>query len=245
MSAVSLSADGSLIAVGSEDGRVHMFTSEGKLLWRYEVPRYISTVAFSGDGSFVAIGSDKLYALDAKGRLLWTFAPGDSVVEVYTCARGSHLVTRSGFSKLHLLTAGGELLWEYTTEPAITQIVSILPDAAVIAAQSDSRMRDPRIWDSLPSDLVPCAVYMLTSEGQLVWKLKLAGDYSPGLSTSLSTSLDGSILAVGTESNVLLYRCKTPQSLLEEMKGEIVGMIRNALQQGDLSGRSRSPEREN
>jgi outer membrane protein assembly factor BamB len=233
----SLSYDGSLVAVTSDDRCVSLFTNKGKLLWKYRTRQNVYAVSIAKDGSLIAVGSSKLYALGREGKLLWDFDLGGDAQQVCVCADGSRIAARSEGGKLHLLTSNGKLLWTYPTETTVSYIVSILLDGSLIAASYDPSMLDNEKLKSESPSFEPCSVYMLTSEEKLLWKFK-PGGHAPGL----STSSDGTILAVGAENNVLLYRCQTPQSLLEDMKGEIVGMIRNALQQGDLSGKTGNPQ---
>src|SRR3989304_5055462 len=56
VSKVTLSSDGSYVAVGSGDGRIYFFTNGGRLLWFYETGNVLNSVSISADGYYIAAG---------------------------------------------------------------------------------------------------------------------------------------------------------------------------------------------
>jgi WD40 repeat protein len=88
---VSISSDGSYIAVGANDrtregvdvhtfGSVFLFSRDGRLLWNYSIGQYVSSVSISSDGSYIAaaseafgnsFGNGTLFLFSRDGRLLW------------------------------------------------------------------------------------------------------------------------------------------------------------------------------
>ena len=125
---VSISSDGSYVAVGSGD-KVYFFDRSGKLLWRYWTGGNVESVSVSGDGSYVVVSSNgmedsedggweippKVYFFDRSGKLLWSYETGDYVGSVSISSDGNYVAVGSG-DKVYFFDRSGKLLWSYETD---------------------------------------------------------------------------------------------------------------------------------
>ncbi|MHB1193734.1 MAG: outer membrane protein assembly factor BamB family protein [Longimicrobiales bacterium] len=131
----AIGADGT-IYFGSEDQHLYALSPEGKLKWSVPLPlaRAYSTPAIGSDGT-VYIGGDGLHAVDAGGRLRWTY-PGPNprsgtmlFLTPVVAPDGSIYV---GGRNLYALAPDGTLKWEYPTRlPTYHTIVGL--DGTVLA----------------------------------------------------------------------------------------------------------------
>jgi len=67
---ISVSSDGSYIAVGPEDDNIYLLNKEGKLLCKYETSGWVDSVSVSSDGFYIVAGSDNNIYFIAHEKLL-------------------------------------------------------------------------------------------------------------------------------------------------------------------------------
>jgi len=201
---VSISADGSFIAVGSGDNKVYLFNQNGDLLWEYQTDGGVRKVSVSADGSFVAAGSadDKVYLFSREGELLWNYETGDDVRDVSTSADGSFVAAGSADDKVYLFSREGELLWNYETGDDVRDVSTSADGSFVAAGSADDK------------------VYLFSREGELLWNYKTGWKVQ-----KVSISADGSFVAAGSwDEKVYLFNREG--KLLWDYKtgGDVVGV---------------------
>ena len=115
---IAISGDGTLIAAGTQGGKVFLLDANGNLLWSYTAGNWINAVSLSEDGSLVAAGGidRKVYLLDRSGRLLWDYTTGGQVESVAISSDGSGLV------------AGSDMMYYFALQAIATPLPS--PPAA-------------------------------------------------------------------------------------------------------------------
>ena len=138
----AIGADGT-IYFGSEDQHLYALSPEGNLKWSLPLPlaRAYSSPAFGSDGT-VYIGGDGLHAVDASGRLRWSY-PGPNprsgtalFMTPVVAADGSIYV---GGGSLFALAPDGILKWEYP--PRLSSLYTIVGlDGTVLATANDSTL---------------------------------------------------------------------------------------------------------
>jgi len=132
----AIGADGT-IYFGSEDQHLYALSPGGNLKWSLPLPlaRAYSSPALGSDGT-VYIGGDGLHAVDASGRLRWSY-PGPNprsgtylFMTPVVAADGSIYV---GGGSLFALAPDGTLKWEYPTRLPTTSHTIVGRDGTVLA----------------------------------------------------------------------------------------------------------------
>ncbi|HSW29142.1 MAG TPA: PQQ-binding-like beta-propeller repeat protein [Longimicrobiales bacterium] len=130
------------IYFGSEDQHLYALGPEGDLKWRLPLPlAYAASSPALGSDGTVYIGGDGLHAVDASGRLRWSYPgpnPRAGTLQFMTpvvAVDGSIYVT--GFN-LFALAPDGTLKWEYPTTFTKATIVGL--DGTVLAIANDSTL---------------------------------------------------------------------------------------------------------
>jgi len=64
-----MTPDASLIAVGMDDGKVYLFSKDGKILWSYQTDGKVFEIRVSSDGKYVSagLGDGESISLTAQG----------------------------------------------------------------------------------------------------------------------------------------------------------------------------------
>jgi WD40 repeat protein len=90
---LALSADGSSLAAGNQDGRVFLLAKDGRQLFSASLGNWANALSLSGNGSLVAAGGidRKVYLFDRSGRQIWNYTTGGIVGGVALSADGSSL----------------------------------------------------------------------------------------------------------------------------------------------------------
>jgi len=190
VSSVSLSSDGSYVAVGSLDN-VYLFDPSGNLLWSYKTDSYVGHVSISPDGSHVAaqVGYD-VYLFDRLGNLLWSYKTDNWVRSVSISSDGSYIAAGSGDKKVYFFDRSGNLLWSYNTGENVN-IVSVSSDGSYIAAG---------IQDSTWNNIDDYKVSLFDRSGNLLWNYN-TDSYVNGV----SISSDGSYIGAGSWGGREIY----------------------------------------
>ncbi|MCJ7796363.1 MAG: PQQ-binding-like beta-propeller repeat protein, partial [Thermoleophilia bacterium] len=132
------------IYFGSEDQHLYALSPGGDLKWSVPLPLGTGasvSPAIGSDGT-VYIGGDGLHAVDASGRLRWSY-PGPNprsgtalFMTPVVAVDGSIYV---GGRNLYALAPDGTLKWEYPTRlPSLHTIVGL--DGTVLATANDSTL---------------------------------------------------------------------------------------------------------
>ncbi|NMC75786.1 MAG: hypothetical protein GYA60_00580 [Candidatus Methanofastidiosa archaeon] len=147
VNSVSLTSDGSTMAVASSDKSIYLLKS-GFLLWKYDVQAPVISVATTPDASYVVCGSGsfdskegegpkdfKVFLFDKNGNLLWDYKVGYTVSSVAITPDGSYIAVGSWDKKVHIFSKSGEHLKEFKTEGNVLS-VAITPDGQKVFAGS-------------------------------------------------------------------------------------------------------------
>jgi len=189
---VSISSDGSYVAVGSFHehisqlgGWVYLFSRGSSTpLWTYQTGGYVYSVSISSDGSYVSAGSSDgwVYLFSRySGTPLWSYQIGDYVYSVSISSDGSYVAAGgyvvSGYGWVYLFSRySGTPLWSYQTGDGVRS-VSISSDGSYVAAGTSDG------W-----------VYLFSRySGTPLWSYQTGGKVF-----SVSISSDGSYVAVGS-----------------------------------------------
>jgi WD40 repeat protein len=213
---VSISADGSIIAVGTEDlnlkvkdcDTVYFMDREGKLLSSSRTKGDVNAVSVSADGSLTAVGSEygDVRALDKKGELLWRFFGRGYVSCISVSGDGSIITAGTRDGILYVLGGTGRLLREYPMGDTVRS-VSVSGDGSTIMCGFGGK------------------VTIIDRKGELLTIMDRKGkslrEHSVGgCIQSVSASASGSILAAGSDNGkVRLFRPRSNQLLVDQLGG--------------------------
>ena len=160
------------VAVGSQDGRLHVVSPEGRSLWAFVTGDMMFGSPAISHAGVVYAGSDDdhVYALDVRTRKeLWKFRLG-------TCRSGAPGPDNSrcdadggptvghdgtiyvGGDGVYALKPDGSLKWRFATSGHVGTAPSILPDGTIVAGSQDNM------------------VYGLTPAGQKRWDFRTGDD---------------------------------------------------------------------
>ncbi|MCL0073258.1 SpoIID/LytB domain-containing protein, partial [Dehalococcoidia bacterium] len=121
--AVSISADGKHIAVGSGAGagdecEIRLYNKRGELLWRHEIPgRFLGrehSVSISADGRYIVAGDERgeeVLLLDYKGEIVWRYRTG--IIEGVSISGDGSYVLAGSRNEIYLFSRDGEVLWNH------------------------------------------------------------------------------------------------------------------------------------
>jgi len=171
--AVSVSSDGSYVAVGAYDGNVYLFSRDGRLLWNYSRP--VEDIIKEREAFFGKLPGAYLY---------FTGLQSPPFNDVLISSDGSYVVAMDSGGYVYLLDRDGKLLWRgaeicvgigpSSRCGGLANSISISSDASYIAVEG----RDGK-------------VYIYNREGDLVF-------INPFESISISS--DGSYVAAGASA---------------------------------------------
>jgi len=182
---ISVSSDGSYVAVGSAGGYaggnyVYLFNKSGKLLWK-DIAIGVRTVLVTSDGS-VAVG----YGVDYKGSIYirnkWKYKTERDVRSISISPDGSVAVGTNG-GYVYFFNKNGNLLWKYKTEGTPISSILFSLDGSHVSAGS-----------------LGGYVYFFNKNGELLWKYRIGRFIK-----SISTSSNGSYVAVGTNGGYVYF----------------------------------------
>jgi hypothetical protein len=213
VSSISVSANGSLIAVGGfesahnaagtyENGAVHLLNGQGKLLWSEMLGGSGPSVRLSSDGSRLAVATDtRILYMNDKGQTLWSFNSGNSgnIVGMDMSPNGSNVVVSVMYSpntqnwswSFLSFSGGGKLLWNYT---------SISPGGVSFADRVVLAPDGSHTWASSEVSGENGTLYLFDNNGTLLWSRQI---YSPAL--VIQTSSASQSVAVLTNRSTLVF----------------------------------------
>lgn len=206
VNSVSISADGSHIAVGGGDNKVYLLSHDGTLFWSYETDFPITEVSISADGSYIAAGGAErggiipdgsTYLFNKEGERLWNLDT-NAVSSVSISADGSHIA----YTYMHGLgwwdvvvlysRDGRNYPWYYTIGESGTGAVSLSRDGKYTAVGSAGQGLEKE------------GIRLYNKEGKLLWNYEeIDTGYTPHYSVAISA--DGSYIIAGNDKNDKVY----------------------------------------
>ena len=214
------SADGTVLAIASEDRRVYMRGGDhGEALWDFKTSRTVNDVALARDGSLVALTTDdqNIFVLDGTGRLQWNVDKGLGVeaVDIYGTGEDARVVVGSDDSRVSVFSRRGQELLSARLDFDVKAVAVSRSGGRILAGTSDGSMvllngaNGNVIWTATgDSDIVDVAMaadasFMLAaSDRGTIYFLDGAGNITQKLqgtspAQSVSVAADGSVLVWG------------------------------------------------
>lgn len=143
-SSPSLSADGTIIYIGSEgfssnddisgDNGLHAVGSDGNPIWTFKTKAYVeSTPAISSDGTlYFGCGDQYIYAVDSSGALKWRVLTGSSVKSSPAIGADGTVYIGSYDGYFYaLLPEKGELKWRFEVGKVVHASPALGPDGTI------------------------------------------------------------------------------------------------------------------
>lgn len=189
----------------------------------------LAGVVISADDQTILVGGDQLMSIDRDGRIRWS---GSSGTHLAISSQGDYILSSQG-PIIHLLSANGKLIWDQTLETTVTD-VAMTPDASIIAAAGDGRIRtmtlagDPIALNTtlvihhmtmLPS---PPQVLVTTSHDARILDLTLLTNWSDSAIEQdlIASAPDGSSFVTATNYRVRMYDAFRNLSWEKRFEGE-------------------------
>lgn len=215
-------ADGSRLAVASEDRRVYVLAGDtGQALWDFEAARTVNDVAMARDGSLVAVTSDdqNVYVLDGAGQLLWSEDKGQGVeaVGVYGEGANARVVVGSDDGRVNVHARAGETLLSTRLDYDVKALSVSRTGARILAGASDGTLtllngaNGAPLWEVAGDDDIADvamsedgAAILAATEAGTVYFLDGSGNVTQRLQPeapirSVALSRDGARLALGAK----------------------------------------------
>ena len=182
VTAISMPADGSAVAVGTAGGEIALLNSSGSLLWTCPSGAPITGIGITAGGSAIAAGAgNRVMLLDAGGRVLWTMDTGSRVLGAGISPEGKYCAAGTAAGDLLLTDSRGGLLWRAHPGSAVTA-VAVGPDGAPVAAGTENG-----------------SICLLNSRGDVLWTHDAGSAVQ-----SVSMAAGGSAVAAGTAGSTLI-----------------------------------------
>lgn len=128
----------STIYIGTGDGTLKTFISNGNIKWEYNVTgSIISSPAIGSDGAiYFGSTNDTLYSVNADGSLKWKYATGGDILSSPAISTDGIVYVGSNDQKLYAINPDGSPGWSMNTPGAIISSPSVDTSSGVIYAGS-------------------------------------------------------------------------------------------------------------
>ncbi|MEB3861572.1 MAG: WD40 repeat domain-containing protein [Desulfurococcales archaeon] len=243
---VSWSPNGKWLAAAESTFQLFLLDREGNLLWKrdisYEFNRAILDFTWSPDGSMLAVSTtlwavSTLMIFDPNGTIIWKHE-----LDEYTISKplwspdGSMLVIITSSGKVLFFSRDGDLLWSYEDpdpKKSIGMVAAWSPDGGMIVASGT------RIYGNLYS--LPMVMVFSINGTKLTKLWEHVLDNIHMSATDIEWSPDGSMIAVGTYPQVIVYNSSDGKVLWRhDLQGEVMRVAwspdGSMLAAGSLSG---------
>jgi len=183
---VRTTLDGRLTVAGSKDGTFYCFESSGSLRWSRKYAGSVIGVAISPDGMYSLAGdtTGKLSLINTSdGELIWETVMDGPVRSAALDRDGEHIIATTYTKNIYLLSRAGDVVWKKRTGRHALR-ASVSPEGGYCVAISEAGDVKLIGWD-----------------GHVKWSKKISDQLN-----CVSASPCGSIIAVGGNSGVYLYR---------------------------------------
>ena len=148
-----------LIYVGSSDGSLYAFLSNGDCQWSYATQGAIRSSPAIDQRGTIYVGSDDhcLYAISSDGKRQWVYQTSAEVQSSPAIDDFGRIYVGSNDGHIYALSPQGGLLWSYQTGGAIQSSPAIDAHGTIYVGSSDGYL------------------YALSAQGSLKWKFPTSG----------------------------------------------------------------------
>jgi len=148
MRAVSISANGEYIAVGSWDDTINLFDKDSNTpIWSYTTGDNVRGITISADGEYIVAGSKdkKIYLFGKDSNTpLWSYTTGDGAYPVAISADGEYIAAGSYDGNIYFFNKDSSTpLWSYDTGGTV-YMTDISADGEYIAVGSGNP--NPKVY---------------------------------------------------------------------------------------------------
>ncbi len=180
-SAPRVTADG-LVVFGGHDGRITALSTDGTLLWQYEVGADVDASAVVGLDGTIVIGADdgRVHALSRDGELRWAFVTQKDIRSAITVGGDGSIYVGSFDGNLYGLHPDGNPRWILPTGGRIAATPTIDPAGTIFCGSQDENL------------------YALTSDGRVLWTV----EFPAQIDSTVAITTDGTIV-VGADDGHL------------------------------------------
>jgi ABC-type sugar transport system permease subunit/outer membrane protein assembly factor BamB len=218
--AVSLTADGELLALGARDNLVRVFDRAGQPVWQFTATNSVLGLDLSSDGRWAAVASEdrNVYLLDETGKPLWQHKAERAMNNAAVADDGSLVAATSDDRSFYVLDGKGNLIWRESLgiDVRAVDIYGTGDNARVVIGSDDGyvtiygRDGDPLLQTRLDYDVQSVAVtpngariaagtsdglisLIDGSSGKVLWEFRTAKTVR-----SVAISADGSTILAGS-----------------------------------------------
>ncbi len=225
---VSWSPNGKWLAAAESRSQLFLLDREGNLLWKrdisYEFNRAILDFTWSPDSSMLAVSTTRwafstLIVFDPNGTLIWKHE-----LDEYTISSpiwspdGSMLVIIASSGKVLFFSRDGDLLWNYEDpdpKKSIGMVAAWSPDGSMLATSGK------RIYGNFYSLPMVMAFSINGTKLTKLWEHVLDNIHMSA--RDIEWSPDGSMIAVGTYPQVILYNSSDGKVLWRhDLQGKVM-----------------------
>jgi outer membrane protein assembly factor BamB len=134
-----------------------------------------SSPAVSDDGTIYVGSTDtRLYALDQKGIIIWTYETGDQIVASPAIGSDGTVYIGSADRQLYAINPDGTLKWVYPTKAVLTSSPALAADGTIyVAGTFLDQTFICSVEDQNPVQLG--SFYAINQNGTLQWSITLSG----------------------------------------------------------------------
>ncbi len=200
---VALARDGTGLAYGSWDKKLHFLDQAGKELFAFPTEDLVKGVAVATAGATVVAGSyDRyLYALSKDGKMLWRYKVDNCVRAADVSADGSTIAAGTWRGSIYLLNRRGDLLWKERIDRTALDVAVSDDGNLIVAGLEDG------------------AVIAFNKRGGKSWEFR-----TKGAVRAVDISPDGSRVVAGGEDSVLYALSRDGDLLFKyEVNETVVG----------------------
>ena len=205
-----ISPDGKVVVVGTRDGAVHAFGTDGVELWKFKTPNaFLAGPLVTDTAVYVPGGDGLLTALDrSNGKELWHYDASEALATVPVLADGKLLVASAGNTLFAVDQASGKWLWQYRRD---------LPDGFTVEGVSTPVVRQGTIFEGFADGHL---VALELSTGAVKWDKALSSasqfidvDAGPAFDDQgrlIAASYSDGLYALDPESGTITWRKEKP-----------------------------------
>lgn len=182
---IAISLNGEVVAAGTSNDRILILNEDGEAVTDFKINGFPYSLELSNDGRLLAVASNSsfIYLFDLEGkRCVWSYKTGASVRSVDITSNGSFVVAGSHDGYVYCINIAGEVYWSYKTGGKVKEVFISPDDRLVFAGGTDRQVYAFKL-----------------GSGRCLASYRL-----PQWVTSISSSQDGDVVAIGARGYVIL-----------------------------------------